>query len=376
MRIGVVVGEPSGDNLGYEIISELQKRRSDIEFSGMGGNKIAQLPFDSLYHCNQIAYIGFIDPLFNLKKLLTIRKNLVQHFVSQSIDIFIGIDAPEFNFGLEKKLKRHNIKIIHYVSPQLWAWRRGRAKKISQFVDVMLLLFDFERKYYQPYKLHTQVVGHPMAERIAFNNDRDRAKNTLAIPVKNRTLAVLVGSRLSELKMMLPIYLKAVQILLERQPLVILLPLAQKEHEIIAKQIIEQQKCIVPIQFCTGSITATLEAADFAIVTSGTASLECMLHKVPMVVAYRVKTLMYYLLRPFVRPPFFALPNLVAEKLVVPELIQRAATPKRIALELQKYIDQPQLAEGVRQQFHRTHRAMQCPSIQRIADTILEQLPL
>ena len=373
ISIGVVVGETSGDNLGYAIIKQLQQQNPNLKFSGMGGDKMQKLGFNSLFDCHQIAYIGLVDPLLNLRKILNIRKQLYSHFLKSDIKLFIGIDAPDFNFGLEKQLHSQGVKIVHFVSPQLWAWRKGRAKKIAKFIDLMLLLFKFEQRFYKPYNLDTKFVGHPLADKIPLTNNKNLARKQLKLANSaDKIIAVLPGSRDSEVKKMLPIYLKALEILQQQQKFTVLMPLLNEEHKNLVAAVVKKTSYNGSIKYVVNQIAVVLAAADFGIVTSGTASLECMFYKLPMVVAYRTNAVMYYLLKPFVKPPFFSLPNLISEKKVIPELIQNSATAETIAKAIQKYFDDPQLVTSIERQFMTNHQQMRQNSAKQIAASIIQ----
>jgi len=372
LKVGIVAGEASGDTLGAAIITELTKHNPNIAFIGMGGKKMQQCNFKALYHSHQIAYVGIIDPLLNIKKLLKMRQHLVQYFLEQKIDLFIGIDAPDFNFGIEKQLKAQGVSTVHYVGPQVWAWRRGRAKKISQFIDLLLLLFPFEQQYYQNFPIKTAYVGHPLITQIPLKVNKQPPKQLQPLPKKTIVLAVLVGSRTSEIKHLLPTYLQAIKQLTAMYSLQIVMPLARKTHKELAQQLMQQAKVATQIHISVGNIDAVLATADLALVTSGTATLEVMLYKVPMLICYKVNWLMYALLRPFIKPPFMGLPNLIAQQQLVPELLQSEVTVAKIVTELQKYIENTELRQQVSEQFQQLHQKLRVDSNQRIAQLLLD----
>ena len=326
VRIGMVAGEASGDQLGAALMIALREHYPDVIFEGIGGDRMLALGFNSLYPQERLAVMGFVEPFKRLPELLRIRQGLFRHFVATNTDLILGIDSPDFNLGLELRLRRQGLLAAHYVSPSVWAWRQGRIKKIARAVDMMLTLFPFESAFYRQHNVPEAFVGHPLADQIPLQPDQGAARQRLQLPTGEKYLAMMPGSRGSEVALMGPLFLDVAQWLLAQQPdLKFLIPSANRErHQQLAELLHTRPQ--LPVQLVEGNSHAVMEACDAVLLTSGTTALEAMLLKKPMVVAYRMGAASYWLVSKLVKSPFISLPNLLAGKALVPELIQDNAT--------------------------------------------------
>ncbi len=330
LRIGIVVGEVSGDKLAAQLISELQKQHRDLEVFGIIGPELATLGCNPLFPMEKLEVMGFIEPLLRLYSLIKIRRWLLKYFLAEPPDLFIGVDAPDFNLGLEKKLRAAGIPTVHYVSPTVWAWRQGRVKLIKQAVDLMLSIFPFEEDFFKKHNVPVKFIGHPAADQIPLETDGGGSK----------TIAILPGSRNSEIKNHAALYLATAKICYTRDPeLLFTIPVVKEQHK---KQIEELQEKIapeLPLTISVGQSGTVIEAADIVLVTSGTATLEVMLYKKPMVVAYKTNWITYQIIKRLIKVPYISQPNLIANKLLVKEFIQSDATKENLSDELSDLIN-------------------------------------
>lgn len=369
----MVAGEASGDLLGASLIRALRQRAPDIEIEGIGGDNMCAAGMRSLYPMAKLAVRGYIEVLAHLPGLFWIRHRLRRHFLSRRPDIFVGIDAPDFNLGLERGLRRNGIATVHYVSPSVWAWRMERLEKIAESVSHMLLVFPFEAKIYADAGIAATYVGHPLADAIPPNSDRDAARRCLSLPTSGRIVALLPGSRLSELEYMLPVFFATAAILAQRFPgITFALPLANRE----ARAAWENDYAAgvpksIDLRVFDGQAQAVMTAADVVMLASGTATLEAALLKRPMVISYRVSKLTYRLMWRQRRLPYVGLPNILAQKFIVPELLQDAATPERLAAAVGDFLAAPESVRELEEWFHQMHIALKQNSAQKAAEVIL-----
>lgn len=357
LRIGLVVGEVSGENLALSLIEALRKELSDkkyekqyeleLEFEGVLGPRLIAAGGKALYPMERLSVMGLIEPLKRLPELFLMRRRLIKHFLENPPDIFIGIDAPDFNLGLEKKLKAAGIFVVHYVSPSVWAWRQGRIHGIKKSIDLMLALLPFEAKFYQKHAVPVCFTGHPIADQIPLISNEELAKKTidarkkLNLDPNKPTIAILPGSRNMELKYLASIFLQTAQLCYQKNPdLQFIMPLASEKHQAqiqVLQQAISSESSEtpetpkLPIKIVVNQSHLAVEAADCVLLASGTATLEVMLHKKPMVVAYRMHPINYQIANRLVKVPYISLPNLLAEDFVVPEFIQDKAQPEALA---------------------------------------------
>ncbi len=360
LLIALVAGEPSGDLLGAGLMRALKAAHDGaIDFIGIGGPHMQSEGLVSLYPMETLSVMGLAEVVSRLPSILRIRKKLQQYLIAHKPDVFIGIDAPDFNLFLEKKLKQHGIKTVHYVSPSIWAWRQGRIHLIKQAVDLMLSLLPFEKQFYDQHNVSCIFVGHTLAEQIPITAQTTRAHARAKLKIaelnKKNWIAVLPGSRLSEIKRLGKIFLQTCSYLLEKDKSIgFLMPLLKPSHVDIMQNIQSQVAPKLPLFYFLDRSRDVISAADMVILASGTATLETMLLKRPMVVGYRLHPLSYWLAKRLVKVPYIALPNLLANETLVPELIQDTCTPEQIALTVCDLLKDG----GIRQvkQFDRLHR--------------------
>src|SRR5579872_7465458 len=327
-KIGILAGEPSGDMLGAGLMNALNVQSSHFEFTGIGGPKMIAAGCRSLHEMERLSVMGLIEPLKHLPDLFKIRHGLYQHFTTHKPDVFIGIDSPDFNLGLELKLRQAGIPVVHYVSPSVWAWRKKRIFKIAKAVDLMLTLFPFEADFYKQHNVPVRFVGHPLADLIPLQSDKQAARNKLGIDPHTTTIAVLPGSRGNELKYLADIFaVTAARCWKENPKLQFITSAVNEQRDREFRAICQKHAPGLPIQFFQGRSHEVMAAADVVLVTSGTATLETMLFKRPMVIAYRMSPITYQLARCLVKIPAIGLPNLLANEKLVPEFIQQEAQP-------------------------------------------------
>lgn len=362
IRIGIVVGESSGDILGAGLVSELQRLYPQAIFEGIGGPRMLALGFNSLFPQDRLAVMGLVEPLKRLPELLRIRKQLRQHFIQNPPNVFIGIDSPDFNLDLELALRAHGIKTAHYVSPTVWAWRQGRIKKIARAVDLMLTLFPFEQQFYEDHNVPVKCVGHPLADTIPLHGDKQAARTALrleSLTEGKKMIALLPGSRATEVERLGPVFVEMARLCCtQRDDLVFVMPSAsERRHEQI-EQLLAAQPDKLPIQLVAGQSHQVMAAADVVLMASGTTTLEAMLLKRPMVITYKSAPLSYWLFSKLVKVDYIGLPNLLAQKELVREFIQDQAQPELLLDAVLKYIDNPELVTALEQEFDQQHRLL------------------
>lgn len=340
MKIGIVSGEMSGDILGAGLINELKNFYPDAQFIGIGGKKMIEQGLKSLFPQDRLAVMGIVEPLKRLPELLSIRRQLYLYFTEHRFDVVIGIDSPSFNTGLEERLKIAGIKTVHYVSPSVWAWRQGRIKQISRAVDLMLTLLPFENAIYKEHNIPVKFVGHPLADKFPLEHDQQKAKailnDLLGQNKKNYDpsrplLACLPGSRGGEVKFIGPVFWESIMECCKSiKNLQVIVPAANSMRRL---QIEEQLKHYqsMPITIVDGLSHEVMAASDGVLLASGTTALEAMLLKRPMVVAYKMAALSYFVMSALLKTPYVSLPNLLANKPLVPELLQSDATVTNIS---------------------------------------------
>ncbi|URJ25347.1 lipid-A-disaccharide synthase [Candidatus Blochmannia ocreatus (nom. nud.)] len=373
IMIGMVAGEMSGDFLGAGLIKELKKHLKNVYFFGIGGAKMQSENMQSWYNIEELSIIGIIEILTKIPKILYIRKNIIRKFIQLKIDIFIGIDSPDFNITLEKKLKAHGIHTVHYVSPSIWAWRKNRIFKLKKAIDKILVLLPFEKKIYDQYKIPCHFVGHSLADHIPLIPDKITARQKLGIPINARCLVLLPGSRITEIKMLTPDFLTCAKLLKYHYPdLKILVPLNTQKS--IKKFIDISENSIKCRVLYTQKTWEIIMAADVALVASGTATLECMLVKCPMVVAYRINPLTFMLIKYLIKVPWISLPNLLANCELVKEFIQHDCKPKKLTETLIDLLNNNNTPQQVilKNKFTQIHYYIKCNANKLAAKTILE----
>lgn len=368
LRVALVAGEASGDILGSGLMHAIKARHPDAEFIGVGGARMEAEGLKSYFPMERLAVMGLVEVLGRLFELLGRRRQLARDLIAAQPDVFIGIDAPDFNLGLELKLRRAGIKTVHYVSPSVWAWRQKRVLKIREACDLMLTLFPFEVQFYDAHQVPVRFVGHPLADAIPQQADRAAAREALDLPQDGPVVALMPGSRGGEVARLGELFLDAAIRLRSLRPGVrFLLPCATPERREQLEQMLAGRD--LPLTLLNGRSHKALAACDAVLIASGTATLEALLYKRPMVVAYRVAPMTYRILKRLVKSPYISLPNLLAERLLVPELIQDAATPEALAQTVAPLIDGGQVqTEG----FDVIHRALRRDASVSAADAVLK----
>ncbi|EKP63259.1 lipid-A-disaccharide synthase [Acinetobacter baumannii] len=350
LKIGIVVGEVSGDTLGVKLMRSFREQGIDAEFKGIGGPQMIAEGFNSYYPMETLSVMGIVEVLKDLKKLFAVRDGLINQWTQHPVDIFIGIDAPDFNLRLSKSIKEKNlpIKTVQYVSPSVWAWRQGRVHGIKQSIDLVLCLFPFEKVFYEQYEVPAAFVGHPLAKQLPLENPIQIAKQELGVDENQKHIALLPGSRKGEVERLLPMLLGAANILHTKYPdIQFLIPAindARKQQiEQGVEQIAPQLKAKIHILENTDSESKigrmVMNASDIIALASGTATLEAMLMHRPMVTFYKLHWLTYLIAKFLVKIPYYSLPNIIAGKKVIEELIQADATPENLAAEIEKLMN-------------------------------------
>lgn len=359
LKIGIVAGEASGDLLGAGLITELKKMHPELHISGLGGPHMIRAGCQSIAAYERLSVMGLIEPLFHLRDLFKLRRELIIHFLADKPDVFIGIDSPDFNLGLEQHLRQAGIPIVHYVSPSVWAWRQKRIHKIAKTVDLMLTLLPFEAEFYRQHHVPVAFVGHPLADSIPLNPNKPEAREQLGLSMDVTYVALLPGSRQHELKHMAKVFLQAAALLLQQKPHIQFITSAiNAERDQEFKQAWQKWAPSLPLTFFQEKSHAVLAAADVVLVTSGTATLETLLFKRPMVIAYKTHALTYQIAKRLVKIPYIGLPNLLAQERLVPEFIQDEAKPLTLASALNELLDFPQKRVLLEQRFLNMHQEL------------------
>tara|TARA_R110000787_G_scaffold81405_1_gene176517 strand:+ start:14669 stop:15832 length:1164 start_codon:yes stop_codon:yes gene_type:complete len=373
LRIGLVAGEASGDRLGAGLIKAIQAQRPDTRFEGVGGPLMLAAGLQSLFPMEPLSVMGLIEPLKNLPTLLRIRGSLKKHFIAQPPDIFIGIDAPDFNLGLELKLRRQGITTMHYVSPSVWAWRQKRIKKIARAVDHMLTLLPFEADFYTEHKVPVTFVGHPLADDLPMDPEGARARAELNLGEPSApVLALLPGSRRGEVAQLGRLFLETARRCREVMPdLTFVLPAANaaRRQQI---DLLMMEFADLPVTVLDGQSHAAMAAADVVLLASGTTALEAMLLKKPMVVSYRTGWLTHAIISRMLKVPYVSLPNLLAGEELVPELLQDAATVKNLSERLMAIFQHPREGEALKEKFYQLHEQLRCNASYKASAAVLD----
>ncbi|MGB7816270.1 MAG: lipid-A-disaccharide synthase [Methylotenera sp.] len=379
-KIAIVAGEASGDLLGCHLIRALKAQRSDLSFIGIAGPKMMGEGAKSLFPLEKLSVRGYVEVITHLYGLLKLRRRLLKQLLAEKPDIFIGVDAPDFNFWLERKLKQRGIPAIHYVSPSIWAWRGGRMGKIKRSVSHILALFPFEPALYEAAKVPVTYVGHPLADELPLDPNQQAARETLKLEPSALIVAMLPGSRQSEVKQHADLFVKTAQrISLENENAQFLVPLiTRKTREIfehaIHQHYLQHPEQVLNIQLLFGHAHDAMEAADLVIVASGTATLEAALLKKPMVITYRMPRLSWWILKRMNYLPYVGLPNILAGRFIVPELLQDAATPQNLADTAIKLLNDTNHLEEIKREFTNIHLSLKQNSAEKAAKAILAYL--
>lgn len=377
VRIAMVAGEASGDLLASLLIGALKKQLPEATFYGIGGTRMEAQGFEAWWPIDKLSVMGYVDALKNYREIAGIRRQLKKRLLESLPDVFIGVDAPDFNLGLERELKDAGIKTIHYVSPSIWAWRGGRIKKIGRSVDRLLALFPMEPPLYEKENIPVTYVGHPLADMIPMETSKAAVRDKLALPRGVPVLALLPGSRRGELEKMADTFVQTAQLIHQRflPDALFVVPLTTRETRLQFETAIHaQQADDVPFRLLFGHAQDALGAADVSLVASGTATLEAALIKRPMVITYKMAPSSWWIGRRLVKSPYVGLPNILAGRFVVPEILQDAATPENLAEALVKLYEDKENAAAVADVFTEIHLQLRQNNAEKAAAAVIECL--
>lgn len=377
VKVGIVAGEASGDLLGAELMAALRHRDSDLQFVGVGGPRMDAEGLCALQSIDRFSMNGFVEPLLRIPDLFGLLNELAAKLAT--VDVMVGVDFNVFNFMLERRLKSQGVPTVHYVSPSVYAWRRGRVRKIEKCADLLLALFPFERAYYEDTLIDVRFVGHPLADRL--DPDRDRiaerqvAREDLAIDPHCTVVALLPGSRGSELKCHLELFLRVAERIQALHPinerLVFVIPCANDRALEKAQQHTRRFEHL-DVRFDSGSSLKTFAASDVALVKSGTSTLEALLLRVPMVVTYQAGPITYSIVRSVLQTEWVALPNILAQRELVPEFLQQSGSGETLALAVCRELARARSDPGYFAAFDRLHRSLRQGNAARAADAVLD----
>ena len=374
--IAIVAGESSGDLLGSHFIRSLKSARSDLRFIGVAGPKMAKEGASSYFSMEELSVRGYFEAFRKLFHLLTLRKNLLNQILDAKPDLFIGIDAPDFNFWIERQLKKKGIPVIHYVSPSIWAWRRNRLKKIKKSIDHMLTIFPFEKNIYTKAHIQATYVGHPLAEMIPLHPNKKKAQDKLKIIKTTKVIALLPGSRQGEVKWHAQLLIdSAIELSKKMRDVKFLVPLPTREtYVIFSKALFKNTHAELDIQLLIGHASDAIDASDLVIVASGTATLEAALYKKPMIVIYKMSSISWEILKRMQYLPYVSLPNILLNKFFVPELLQKDATPENITNKALEILKDASYRRNLLIQFTKIHHQLKQNTSYRLNKIILKFL--
>lgn len=373
IKIAIVAGEASGDMLGSHLVTALRERFPDAEFVGIAGPKMIAAGVTSWFPLEKLSVRGYVEALKSLPAILSIRRRLKRKLRDWQPDVFIGVDAPDFNLSLARYLKRRGIATVHFASPSIWAWRGGRIHKIKRAVDHMLVLFPFEKPIYDTAGIAATYVGHPLADTIPLQHDFFNARDLLKLTHTAKIVALLPGSRQSELKLHADLFIQtAMRLQMELPDVQFLVPLATKEtRELFETALYRNAAQDLRLTILFGHAQEAMAAADCVLVASGTATLEAALLKRPMVITYRVAKLTAIIMRMQRYLPYVGLPNILAGRFVVPEFLQEQATPDNLAHALQHWLEDKPAREALQEIFQAMHQDLRQNTAQRACDAII-----
>lgn len=376
LRIALVAGEASGDLLGAHLIEALRARLGEFEIVGIGGPKMQSAGMRSWYPMEWFAVRGYVEVLRSLPKLLRVRRDLKKRLIAQPPDLFIGIDAPDFNLQLEYGLRARGIPTVHYVSPSIWAWRGERIRQIKRAVSKVLTLFPFEKAIYERAGVPADYVGHPLADEFPERPDRAAAREQMRLSPTRTVVTLMPGSRQSEVRQMAETFIQTARKLAESIPDVqFLVPLVSRETRLIFEEAIYRQQAEqLPLTILFGHALVAMTAADAILVASGTATLEAALLKRPMVISYRMPRLSAWIMRRRAYLPYVGLPNILAGEFVVPEILLDDATPENLAQALGNLLRDKDVRKRLEERFLAIHRALRQGTAARAVDAILPLL--
>jgi len=373
LRIAIVAGEASGDLLGSILVRAVRERVPEAQFYGIAGPKMIAAGATSLHPMERLSVRGYVEVVRRLPELLRLRASLARRLVRERPALFIGVDAPDFNLGLEARLKAAGIPTVHYVSPSIWAWRPERIQAIGRAVDHMLCVFPFEKPLYERAGIAATYVGHPLAEALPLVAEKDDSRTQLRLAGTGPAIALLPGSRQGELEQHADLFIEtAKRIAASRPGARFLVPLATREtRDYFESRVYAHEARELQFTILFGHATLALQAADAALIASGTATLEAALARCPMVITYRMPRLSYWIMRRKKLIPWAGLPNILAGEFIVPELLQDDATPDNLAQALGNWLDNATARQRLQERFARIHAALRMDSAERIAQALL-----
>lgn len=372
-HIALVAGEVSGDILGAGLIKALKKRYPNARFSGIAGPLMKAEGCEALFDMEELSVMGLVEVLGRLPRILKVRRSTIQHYLGNPPDVFVGIDAPDFNLGVEAKLHAEGIKTVHYVSPSVWAWKQKRVFKIKAGCNKVLVFLPFEKAFYDRFDVPCEFVGHTLADQIPLHSDKLPARDKLGLRSDAPTLALLPGSRNAEVGLLSPVYLQAAKRLHAEIPnLQIVVPLVNARRREQFEALVEEFGKDLPLTLVDGQARDAMAASDVVLLASGTATLEAMLVKRPMVVGYRFNRLTYEIGKRLVKTKYAALPNLLADDMLVQEFIQDDCTPEQLSAELLRLFKQDNSALLAR--FEELHQTIRRDADERAAAAVAELL--
>ena len=376
LRVGMVAGEASGDLLAAHLIAALKARRPALAFAGIGGPRMIAEGFESHYPMEKLSVRGYAEVLRNYTEIMGIRRRLARAMVHERPELFIGVDSSDFNLGLERRLKDAGIPTVHYVSPSVWAWRGWRVKKIARAVDRILVMYPFEKPLYEKAGVPVSYVGHPLADLIPQHPKKDEARAQLRLPAGKPIVALLPGSRRSELHYMAAAFVLAAHRLRQELPEAhfVCPTVTRATRDMFERAVHEHQRTDLPLTLLFGHSHEALAAADMALVASGTATLETALFKTPMVIAYRQSAISWRLMRSMLYLPYVGMPNILAGERLVPELLQDEATPAALAAALLDLWRDKAARERQVARFHEFHELLRQNTADKAADAVLAML--
>lgn len=369
---GIVAGEKSGDILGASLILEMRKRYPDAKFVGIGGDAMIAAGCQSLFKMERLSVMGFVEPLGRLPELFGIKRQLREYFTANRPLAFIGIDSPDFNLRLESELHSAGIKTVHYVGPSVWAYRAKRIVGIKKSVDLMLTLFPFETQIYKDHGIKVACVGHPLADQIGFTDEKQQTRTGLGIAQDTQVIALMPGSRSAEINRLAPTFFAAAIKSLHKHPgLQFLIPCSSGDNKRLIQDIMSQLGLLSGEQFTLlDDSRQAMSAADFVVMASGTATLEALLLRRPMVICYKLAALTYAIASKMVKIPNVGLPNLLAGKRLVPEYLQGQVTVDAVSAEITKFVSEPESTATMLKEFASIHNSIRLDASKQAVNAI------
>lgn len=374
LRIALCAGEASGDGLGAGLVEALKQRFPDAEFAGIGGDAMRAAGCDTWFDAGELAVMGLAEVLRHLPRLLRLRRKLRERLLEWRPDVFVGIDAPDFNLGVERWLKQRGVRTVHYVSPSVWAWRESRAERIGDSADRVLCLFPMEPPIYARHGIDARFVGHPLADALPLDPDRDAARATLGLGPTAPVLAVLPGSRLGEIRRLAPVFLEAAaRVAVQLPGLQVVVPAANADCRALLDTLVADS-ALPGARVVDRQAQEAMIASDAVLLASGTAALEAMLCKRPMVVAYRLAPLSHALVRMLglLKVEHVSLPNVLAGEALVPELLQHDCTPDKLAAAILPPLQDPAVAAALQPRFREIHLRLRQDASARATEAIAD----